>query len=507
MSDLKEKRKEKAVKKAGRRSGLFRKHFVITMSIILIAFIFSGAGLMLLVSGVWMNERMEMLTENTVSIQESTRDLLTSNYLESFGRNTVIMICNNLLQLSNATDSDYFIVNEWGRAVYCKDLIRSLGLIDSNGDCLVHGKYKIPEEIMEVLRKGETYTSNGGDLNGQLVNQNFIVAKPIMNGSDFRGAVIGTKPIVEGLFPYVRTIFVLFLFSFLLSFILSFILVYLSTFNMVKPLRQMSRAAKQYANGDFSQRINVSSRSRTEIDELAESFNSMAKDLADLESSRRSFVSNVSHELKTPMTSISGFIDGILDGTIPKEEQGVYLKIVSDEVKRLSRLVTGMLNLSKIEAGKLDIKPVNFDISEMIFRTLLTFEQKIDEKNIEIKGLDVIDKNEIFADKDMINQVVYNLIDNAVKFTPPGGYIEVSSKRDAEKVIIKIRNSGKGIPADELDKVFERFYKQDKSRSFDVKGAGLGLYLCKTIVELHGGHINARSEVGEYTEFIFSLPV
>ena len=145
------------MKKAGRRSGLFRKHFVITMSIILIAFIFSGAGLMLLVSGVWMNERMEMLTENTVSIQESTRDLLTSNYLESFGRNTVIMICNNLLQLSNATDSDYFIVNEWGRAVYCKDLIRSLGLIDSNGDCLVHGKYKIPEEIMEVLRKGETY--------------------------------------------------------------------------------------------------------------------------------------------------------------------------------------------------------------------------------------------------------------------------------------------------------------------------------------------------------------
>ena len=119
----------------------------------------------------------------------------------------------------------------------------------------------------------------------------------------------------------------------------------------------------------------------------------------------------------------------------------------------------------------------------------------------------MIDKNEVFADKDMINQVVYNLIDNAVKFTPAGGYIEVSSKRDAEKIIIKIRNSGKGIPSDELEKVFERFYKQDKSRSYDVKGAGLGLYLCKTIVELHGGHISARSEVGEYTEFIFSLPV
>ncbi len=477
------------------------------MSIILIAFIFSGAGLMLLVSGVWMNERMQMLSENTANIQSSTEELLTSNYLEGFGRNTTIMICNNLLQLSDATDSDYFIVNEWGRVVYCKDLIRNTGLINSDGDCLVHGRLSIPEDIMEELRKGEAYKSNGGDLDGQLLNQSFIVALPIMSGEELRGAAIGTKPIATGLFPYVRTIFVLFLFSFLLSFILSFILVYLSTFNMVKPLRQMSQAAKQYANGDFSQRINVRSRSRTEIDELADSFNSMAKDLADLESSRRSFVSNVSHELKTPMTSISGFIDGILDGTIPKDEQGIYLKIVSDEVKRLSRLVTGMLNLSKIEAGKLDIKPVNFDISEMLFRTLLNFEQKIDEKNIEIKGLDVIDKNEVFADKDMINQVVYNLIDNAVKFTPAGGYIEVSSKRDAEKIIIKIRNSGKGIPPDEIEKVFERFYKQDKSRSYDVKGAGLGLYLCKTIVELHGGHIAARSEVGEYTEFIFSLPV
>jgi signal transduction histidine kinase len=233
----------------------------------------------------------------------------------------------------------------------------------------------------------------------------------------------------------------------------------------------------------------------------------MAKDLSDLEMSRRSFVSNVSHELKTPMTSISGFIDGILDGTIPESEHGYYLGIVSEEVKRLSRLVTGMLNMSKIEAGKIDIKPVKFDISEMLFTTLLTFEQKIDEKGIEIKGLDTIDKNEIFADKDMINQVVYNLIDNAVKFTPPEGYIEINSKHDSEKAIIRIRNSGRGVAPDEIDRIFERFYKIDKSRSYDVKGAGLGLYLCKTIVELHGGDIVARSEEGEWTEFIFRLPL
>ena len=193
--------------------------------------------------------------------------------------------------------------------------------------------------------------------------------------------------------------------------------------------------------------------------------------------------------------------------TIEKEKEMQYLKVVSDEVKRLSRLVTGMLNMSKFEAGELDLKPVKFDISEMLFRTLLSFEQVIDKKHIEIRGLESMTANSLTADKYMINQVVYNLVDNAVKFTPEGGYIEVSSKADAEKIIVKIRNSGKGIPSEEIDKIFERFYKIDKSRSFDVKGAGMGLYLCKMIIELHGGQITARSEIDEYTEFIFQLPL
>ena len=220
--------------------------------------------------------------------------------------------------------------------------------------------------------------------------------------------------------------------------------------------------------------------------------------MADLESVRRSFIANVSHELKTPMMTIGGFIDGILDGTISEDKEKQYLKVVSDEVKRLSRLVTGMLNMSKIEAGELDLKPQKFDISEILFMTLLSFEQVIENKHIEIKGLDTMQPNPIVADKDMINQVIYNLVDNAVKFTPEAGYIEVTSKADAEKIILKIKNSGRGIAAEEIEKIFERFYKVDKSRSYDVKGAGMGLYIIKTIVELHGGNISARSEYGEY---------
>jgi signal transduction histidine kinase len=274
----------------------------------------------------------------------------------------------------------------------------------------------------------------------------------------------------------------------------------------------MSAAAKQYATGDFSTRVAIN-RGKfrifgyDEVDELVQAFNTMAQALASLEMSRRSFVANVSHELKTPMTTIGGFIDGILDGTISEDKEKQYLKVVSDEVKRLSRLVTGMLNMSKIEAGELDLKPQKFDISEMLFMTLLSFEQVIDNKHIEIRGLDTMQPNPIVADKDMINQVVYNLVDNAVKFTPEAGYIEVTSKADAEKIILKIKNSGRGIPDEEIEKIFERFYKVDKSRSYDVKGAGMGLYIIKTIVELHGGHISARSKYGEYAEFIVQLPL
>ena len=240
--------------------------------------------------------------------------------------------------------------------------------------------------------------------------------------------------------------------------------------------------------------------------ELADELLQLQKN-QETERQRREFIANVSHELKTPMTTIGGFIDGILDGTIDSSKSTYYLRIVSDEVKRLSRLVTGMLNMSKIEAGQLKIQPKEFDISAMTFKTMLGFERAIDEKKIEIRGLDKVEPLNICADEDMINQVVYNLIDNAVKFTNEGGYIEVAIKSDSEKMIFSVKNSGKGISREEAGKVFERFYKTDKSRSYDVKGAGLGLYIVKTIIDMHGGQITVNSEPGEYTQFVFWLPL
>lgn len=273
---------------------------------------------------------------------------------------------------------------------------------------------------------------------------------------------------------------------------------------MITPLRQMSIAAKRFAVGDFTYRVNV--QSNDELAELGTAFNDMADALDKLESSRRSFVANVSHELKTPMTSIAGFIDGILDGTIPKSKEDYYLKIVSDEVRRLSRLVVAMLNMSKIESGDFEMKPKTYNISEQIIHILLTFEQKIEKKNIEVRGLDAMQQCNVYADTDMIYQVIYNLFDNAVKFTNENGYIEVAIHEAGDFVQISIKNSGTGIDPIELSRIFERFYKVDKSRSLDSKGAGLGLYIVKMMVEMHGGRIYAKSDSDSEAEFVFSLP-
>ena len=266
----------------------------------------------------------------------------------------------------------------------------------------------------------------------------------------------------------------------------------------------MSAAAKRFAVGDFSYRVKI--ESNDELADLGYAFNDMAEALDKLEGSRRSFVANVSHELKTPMTSIAGFIDGILDGTIPKEKHEYYLKIVSDEVRRLSRLVVAMLNMSKMESGDFEMKPKNYNITDQIIHILLTFEQKIDKKNIEIRGLETLEPMFVKADTDMVYQVIYNIFDNAVKFTDENGYINIGISDAGDMLEISIENSGLGIKSDELSRIFERFYKVDKSRSLDAKGTGLGLYLAKTIVEMHGGRIFARSKNEKTAEFVFTLP-
>ncbi|MDE5741878.1 MAG: HAMP domain-containing histidine kinase [Oscillospiraceae bacterium] len=281
-----------------------------------------------------------------------------------------------------------------------------------------------------------------------------------------------------------------------------FFILYFYTNSIFAPVKEMTMAVRRFGEGDFSVKLNVTEEN--EFGFLANSINEMATSIAETEETRKSFISNVSHELKTPMTTIGGFIDGILDGTIPPEQQEHYLKIVSMEINRLARLVRSMLNISKYEAGELDLTPESFDIIPIIFRTLLNFEKRIDEKKVDIRGLDR-DAFFVKADKDLIQQVVYNLVENAVKFVNKGGYIEFLFAENEESTSVTVRNSGEGLKENEISRVFERFYKTDESRGIDPGGVGLGLSIVRSLIKLHGGTILVRSQYEQYVEFEFSL--
>ncbi|MBQ7380273.1 MAG: HAMP domain-containing histidine kinase [Clostridia bacterium] len=281
---------------------------------------------------------------------------------------------------------------------------------------------------------------------------------------------------------------------------------YFITERIITPLKEMSRAAKSFAAGKFDVRVPV--HGNDEVAELARAMNNMAQSLEALDNMRTSFMANVSHDLRTPMTTISGFIDGILDGVIPADQQTYYLGIVSEEVKRLSRLVTQLLDLSRIQAGDRKFVSAPFDICEVCRLILISFEQKIDQKHLDVE-FDCEDENiYVFADRDAMYQIVYNLVDNAVKFSREGGTLRISLHRvkKGQKVRVRVYNQGQGIQKEDLPYVFERFYKSDKSRGLDKKGVGLGLYIVKTIIEAHHESIAVDSVAGEWCEFTFTLP-
>lgn len=486
---------------------LFYKYLLIITSVILLSVLIVCSTYLVIATKYLNTEQLSTLERNTTIISQNSEKILSqfSNYKndDEVDISPLTMICNTISNMSSAIDADMFIINMNGEVVVCKEMMSERFRFDSSAKCVVHGGYKISESIIEAATD-EDYTEIGR-LDGAFVRMQLTAASPIKINGNTVAIVIATQKITSSWYDYARRILQTFLVAILLALVVSFITVYYLSYRLTRPLRDMAKATQHYAQGDFSYKVKV--RGHDEVAQLGEAFNSMAMSLSVLESSRRSFVANVSHELKTPMTSIGGFIDGMLDGTISEDRYEYYLKIVSDEVKRLSRLVTGMLNMSKLEAGEMNMNLKSFDICADIFKTLLSFERKINEKSIDIQGLETMESTLVTADEDLMMQVVYNLIDNAVKFTPEHGYIAFKTYRDKEKMFVSIKNSGAGIEREEAEKIFERFYKIDKSRSYDVKGAGLGLYLVKSIIELHGGQIVVDSRVGEYTEFVFWLPV
>ena len=281
------------------------------------------------------------------------------------------------------------------------------------------------------------------------------------------------------------------------------IAVYFITQRIISPLRNMKSAVKRFGKGDFSTRVTV--LGSDEVSELASAFNNMADSLEKLEKMRSSFLASVSHDLRTPMTTISGFIDGIMSGAIPEEKQEYYLGVISSEVHRLSRLVSQLLDVSRLESGDRKMSFEDFDVAEVARVVLLSFEQKIDEKQLDVEFECENEEMPACADKDAIHQVLYNLCHNAIKFASEGGKLSIKlSSLDQRKYRISVYDQGQEISAEEKTMVFERFYKTDSSRGLDKNGVGLGLYICKTIIDAHDEAIGVESDENG-TEFYFTL--
>ena len=459
--------------------------------ILLAALLLVGTGFQVLVRN-YMDERtMENLKEDGAAISA----LATAYYMENSMSDRAFL--TSLSLISQVTDSDAVICDSTGRLILCSNA--PLG-------CEHQGLVMDSSYLHQVIETG--MVSSTGKIDGLYSDSRYVVALPIHDIFDRAvGIVIVSSPMTGNrlLLDQMSDIF---LFVSVLVVLVAVILMTFLARQQAQPLRDMAKAARAFGHGHLQARVQVDESTPEEVQELALAFNNMASSLQKSEYQRQEFVANVSHELKTPMTTISGMVDGILDGTIPEEKQRHYMQLVSDETKRLSRLVRSMLDISRLQdqGGIPEEKKTRFDACECAGQVLISFEQKILAKKLDV---DVeIPEHPVyaFANQDYIIQVIYNLLDNAVKFCPEEGTLGLRLRIGTSKLYLSISNTGSTIPPEELPLVFDRFHKLDKSRSQNRDGWGLGLYIVKTIIDSHGENISVSSENGK-TEFTFTLPL
>ena len=470
----------------------FSRTFSTTVMILFLALILVGTSFQALVE--------DYLTESAVANLQQNCDAIAS-LASAYGSEGSLLNRDFMVNLdvaSRVSGSDTIIFNADGRVMLCSDVLTG---------CSHQGLRLSESYLAKVLEQGGDVST--GTVPQLYDEQRFVVSSLIrdyVTGKTL-GIVVVSRPTNDTTVIMTR-ISNIFMMVSMLVMAVCFIAMLIILRRQSDPLKQMAGIARAFGHGNLDARVRLADDYPEEVEDLALAFNNMAQELQKSEYQRREFVANVSHELKTPMTTISGYVDGILDGTIPKERHRYYLQIVSDETKRLSRLVRSMLDISRLQdqGGIPDDKKVHFDMEEAVGQVLITFEKKITDKKLDVDVQMPEYPLFTFASRDMVTQVVYNLIDNAVKFCPEGGRLGLKLKDGGNKIYISVSNEGETIPPEELPLVFDRFHKTDKSRALNRDGWGLGLYIVKTIVCSHGENISVSSRDGK-TEFTFTMPL
>lgn len=473
---------------------LFARNFLIYALVIVLGFTVLGSSFVYQVSRFSMEESQTQLAETAEQAVLSTQAYFqlrnNADWHDKF--NTSYRVALNML------------ASDCGGTIFVGDQQGKLLFIANEDGCYSQEQTELmlPAIAMDDLLSDGAYAQTS-TFYSYLASNHYVMGHLV---SDSQKQVVGVVFVcmpaqaTTELFLKLSRVFILLTIAVLFLTLIATILV---VRNMIRPMKNMAIAARKFAAGDLSARAPLP-KYQDELYDMTMSFNSMAEAMQNTEETRRGLIASVSHDLRTPMTTIAGFVDGILDGTIKSEKQEYYLKIISDEIKRLARMANSMLAVSRLEATREMDKSV-FDISELVRRIVIGFEQKLTEKQIEVE-LDIPERQMIKAEHDSLFQAVYNLIDNAVKFTDVRGTITIYMAENAGKLQFNIINTGSQIPADKLKFIFDRFYKGDTSRNRNTSGSGLGLYITKTVIKQHGGDIFVRSSDNK-TEFCFSIPL
>ncbi len=478
---------------------LYTRQFTMMAAVILTSFLLLGGTFAGVSYRYTISAKQDSLAQNAENIASLTGEMLTQGM--GFRNEYFRLYVSSAARAANA----YVILAENdGEIIYCAG---------SNGSLVdLTGLYLSKDTLSSFRARGAF--DGMSTLGGLFMEKRYLSMRPIMiNLAQFSSGSMVVSPTQTGIVLVAastdsltemwRALSTIFLFLAVVVIFIAFLTSSVTSSHQVRPLKEMAEAAKKFGHGEFQVRVDVGNR-QDEIAELAVAFNNMADSLAQAEAERSEFIANISHELKTPMTTIAGFADGILDGTIPPEKQKEALQTVSSETRRLSRLVRRMLDLSRLQAAENITTQERFDITEVLLRVLVSLEGKINQKDLDVETSLPEEPVQVWGDPDSITQVCYNLLDNAIKFSAPGTQLGLEIAVKGGKAWVSVRNTGETIPPEELKLIFDRFHKTDRSRSVDRDGVGLGLYIVKTILDNHKENITVTSSEG-VTEFTFTL--